>query len=373
MPRTQHTSRRRFFGQGQPDRAVSADPTVEPYLVQVGRRAMACRFQVYLNAGQHPDAAQTAMTALDEVDRIESILTVYRADSKVSVINKMAVDEPVSVGPDVWELLSLAVQLHAETGGAFDVTAGPLSEAWGFARRAGRVPSDSELAAARAKVGSGYLDIDQQQQSVRFTRPGVKLNFGGIGKGYALDVSSRLLEADGIGDFLFHGGRSSVLARGARLASDNARSDDARSDNARSDNARSDDARSDGGWQVGLIHPQRPQVRLAEVRLRDRALSTSGSQMQSFQHQGRRYGHILDPRTGRPCEGILSVTVLAATAALADALSTALFVMGPDDAAKFCQQHPDIAAILIFPAAGTSRLEVQAFNLSDTDWKMLDD
>jgi thiamine biosynthesis lipoprotein len=314
---------------------------------------MACRFQVYLNAGQHPDAARTAMTALDEVDRVESILTVYRADSEVSVINKMAGDEPVSVGPNVWELLSLAVQLHAETGGAFDVTAGPLSETWGFARRAGRVPSDSELAAVRAKVGSGYLDIDQQQQSVRFTRPGVKLNFGGIGKGYALDVSSRLLEADGIRDFLFHGGRSSVLARGARLGSD--------------------DACRDGGWQVGLIHPQRPQVRLAEVRLRDRALSTSGSQMQSFQHRGCRYGHILDPRTGRPCEGMLSVTVLAATAALADALSTALFVMGPDDAAKFCQQHPDIAAILIFPAAGTSRMEVQAFNLNDADWKTLDD
>ncbi|NIL97449.1 MAG: FAD:protein FMN transferase [Planctomycetales bacterium] len=319
---------------------------------------MACRFQVYFNAGQYPDAAQAAMTALDEVDRLESLLSVYRGDSEVSLVNQTVGKEPLPIGPELMELLALALQLHAETGGAFDVTAGPLSEAWGFARQAGRMPGDAQLAAALARVGSGYVEIHHANQTVQFARQGVQLNFGGIGKGYALDVASRLLQAQGIQDFLFHAGRSSVLACG---------------DRAVGAGPSGDGPRREGGWKVGLIHPQRPQVRLAEVRLRDRALATSGSQMQSFHHRGRRYGHILDPRTGRPSSGLLSVTVLAATAAVADALSTALFVMGADAAARFCEQHAQIGAILVTGGAGKKRLQVLPLNLSEADWQLLSD
>ncbi len=347
MPRTRQSARPSWIGGEREMPAVVADPTSEPYLVQVGRRAMACRFQVYLHAGQQADVVPAALAALDEVDRLESVLSVYRADSEVAVINQTAFPAAVAVSPEVMELLQLSLQLHAETSGAFDVTAGPLSETWGIARSAGRIPTSAELEAARARVGSAYVEIDEQGGTVGFRRQGVQLNFGGIGKGYALDIAARALAADGVADFLFHGGRSSVIARGDSVA-------------------------GEGGWKVGLIHPRRPQVRLAEVRVRDRALSTSGSQMQSFQYRGRRWGHILDPRTGWPCDGLLSVTVLAATAARADALSTALFVMGAAEAADFCERHPEVAAILVLPGAGRQQIALQAFNLSDEDWQVLE-
>ena len=105
-------------------------------------------------------------------------------------------------------------------------------------------------------------------------------------------------------------------------------------------------------WKIGVKDPLRDQRRLGQIELHDRALGTSGTQFQSFRHRGRRYGHILDPRSGWPAEGVLSVTVLAPTAAEADALSTAFYVMGPEAAMDYCRQHPSIAAILFAAAEG---------------------
>jgi thiamine biosynthesis lipoprotein len=122
--------------------------------------------------------------------------------------------------------------------------------------------------------------------------------------------------AAGMTRFLLHGGQSSVLARG-------------------------------DAWEVGLRNPVRPKQRLGVIRLSDRALGTSGIQFQAFRHEGRRYGHLLDPRTGWPVEGVLSTTVLAPTAALADALSTALFVIGPDKSADYCKRHPELGAVIV--------------------------
>jgi thiamine biosynthesis lipoprotein len=312
---------------------------------------MACQFEVFFNAGRNVQATGAAMEALDLVEALENELSYFRPTSQVSRLNLVAADGPVEIEPRLFELLSLAMGIHDETGGAFDVTSAPLTEAWGFARRQGCLPAEKDVADALRSVGSRYVTLGAERRTVYFTRSGVRINLGSIGKGYALDRAAEVLAERGIGDFLFHGGQSSVLARGRRAGAA---------------------GESTAGWIVGLRHPLRPERRLAEIRLCDRALGTSGSTMQFFRHRGRRYAHILDPRTGQPAEGVLSVTVLAPTAALADALSTAFFVMGPEPARRYCRDRPDIAALFVCPRTGPGRPEIHAIGLGEDDLRLLD-
>jgi thiamine biosynthesis lipoprotein len=166
------------------------------------------------------------------------------------------------------------------------------------------------------------------------------------------------LASAGIGDFLIHGGGSSVLARGSQATGRGHKGQPQR----------------DGwlvGWLVGVRHPTRPDRRLAEIRLRDRALATSGSWAQSFVYGGRRLGHILDPRTGRPAEGVLSTTVVAPSAALADALSTAFYVMGPQKSLDFCRGRPELGVLLACPGRGPGGVEVHSAGLDEEELTLL--
>jgi len=242
-------------------------------------------------------------------------------------------------------LFELAARLHRDTNGAFDITSGPLSEVWGFSRRQGRLPSDAELAAARKRVGMDDVLLDAEHGTVAFRRPGLSLHLNCIGKGYALDRMAELLDADAVGDYLLHGGRSSVFARGNCPGGTRA------------------------GWTIGVPHPLRPGERLAEVDLVDQALGTSGSGTQFFEHAGRRYGHLLDPRTGRPADGVYTATVVAPAAAEADALSTAFYVMGAEEAAAYCATRPEIAAVLVL--AEETGVRVETFGADPNRWRTL--
>ena len=326
------------------------DQAPQHYLVHLARDAMACRFQVFFNAGQYDQATETALAAFDLIDALEDQMTVYRETSQVADINRRAAHEPVEVEPRLFELLSRAAGLSRETGGAFDITSGPLSRVWGFKRRAGVVPEMDELAEILPHVGSQRLELDESQHTIRFLDDRMELNLGAIGKGYALDRAAEMLQADGIHDFLWHGGQSSVLARGSRSVCGG-------------------EAR---GWSVGLNNPLGGTGRLAEVFLRDRALATSGSSQQFFRHRGKRYGHILDPRTGWPAEGVFSATVLAPTAAEADALSTAFYVLGVEVAVAYCRSHSEIAALLLVPSCDGSAVELATAGLSEEDWQRCD-
>jgi thiamine biosynthesis lipoprotein len=311
---------------------------------------MACDFEVCLNAGQYETDTVTALKALDLVEQLEDKLSVFREASEVSSINRAAAEHPVKVEPGLFSLLQLAVKLYEETGGAFDITSAPLWKAWGFARRAGAIPDDDQLAEARTRVGSHLLQLDPTAGMIRFCKPGVELNLGSIGKGYALDRAAEVLATAGIEDFLFHGGQSSVLARGSRIGE-----------------VSDSSAEPEGGWLVGLPHPLRHGFRLGEIRLRGRALATSSSGLQYFRHQGKRYGHVLDPRTGWPAEGVLSATALAPSAAMADALSTAFYVMGPEEAEQYCQTRPELAAILVCPPPRGPGIEVVSIGLEEDE------
>ena len=186
----------------------------------------------------------------------------------------------------------------------------------------------------------------------------MKLNFGSLGKGYALDRCAARLIAGGMQEFLLHSGQSSILARGGVEGSSSQRAGPfpapAMIIGAGDGPAR----RVPRYWPIGLPHPFRPKRRLGEIRLIDRALGTSSSRFQSFRHEGKLLGHILDPRTGRPAEGVLSATVLAPTATLADALSTAFYVLGPEKLCEYCGNHPEISAILLVPSACQGGCEI---------------
>lgn len=298
-------------------------------LVHVSRRAMACQFEVQFPDGRCENGTEYALETLDLVETLEEQMSYFRPTSQISRINLLAADEPVEVEPRLFELLRLAIAVCEETGGAYDITSAPLWEAWGFARRAGQIPSDAQLAEARLLVGSHLVELDTTRRTVRFRKPGVRINLGSIGKGYALDACGERLRELGMADFLLHGGQSSVLTSGLRMYCKPGEGEF-----------------KPQPWEIGIPHPQQPGRRLGIVRLRDRAIGTSGGQFQSFRHQGRRYGHILDPRSGLPAEGVLSATAVAPTAAMADALSTAFFVMGPEQSLDYCRTHPGIGAVL---------------------------
>jgi len=334
--------------------STPTDASAAGYLLRISRRAMACEFEVCLNAGQYERGTELAMEALDLVEALEEELSYFRPTSQISAINRTAARQGVTVEPRLFELLEMAMRVYEETGGALDLTSTPLWEAWGFSRRAGAVPSPEQLAEALTYVGGHLVELDPQRLTIRFRRQGVRLNLGSLGKGYALDRCAEKLLAAGMGDFLLHGGYSSVLARGwPQRAEGPSR------------------GAASPGWTVGIRHPMRRDRRVAEVRLSGRALSTSGAWAQSFRYQGRRYGHIIDPRTGQPAEGVLSATAIAPSAALAEALSTAFYVMGPEAALDYCRLRPELAAVVICQSSQGGEIDFRSAGLSDRELAIL--
>ncbi|MFO0850610.1 MAG: FAD:protein FMN transferase [Gemmataceae bacterium] len=301
---------------------VPIEPVVDLTLIRFSRRAMATTFEIALPAGT-PDALPAAEDALDLIDDLEGQLTVYRDHSEVSRLNAAAAERAVIVEAGLFDLLSQSAALTADTAGAFDPATGALTKEWGFYKREGRIPPPKELAAARQCSGMRHVLLDPASQSVKYRRAGLELNFGGIGKGYALDRAAELLQRKwGVRSALLHGGGSSVYAIGCPPGQPR-------------------------GWAVAVNHPHDDGRTLGTVWLADRGFGTSAATFQFFEYNGQRYGHLLDPRTGRPAAGIASASCVAPTAAKADALSTAFFVAGAGWAEQYCRSRPDLAAVLL--------------------------
>ena len=287
--------------------------------LHVNRTAMACRFEVTLPVGNRNGIA-VANDALDLVDALEAQLSVFRESSEISFINREAAARAVVIEQSLFDLLSLCKTLHDQTEGTFDITAGPLMRCWGFLKRAGRLPAADEIKTARSLAGSDKLLLDDETRSIRFLREGMEINLGSIGKGYALDrVAASLGERTA--SALLNAGASSFYAVGASERGE--------------------------GWSVGIRDPRNKTRRLARLRLRDCTLSTSGSEEQFFEHDGKRYGHIIDPRSGWPTQQTTSVSVVAQSAALSDALATAFYIGGRQVAEKYCAANPEVMVIML--------------------------
>ena len=318
---------------------LPSPPPPDVSLIRLARRAMATTFEVVLPFGT-PDALQRGGDAFDLIDRLEDQFTVYRDTSEVSRLNQHAATLPVSVEEGLFGLLEQSARLTRDTEGAFDVTAGALIKAWGFFCGPRRVPQPEVLQQARDRAGMGHVTLDAAPRTVFFQRPGLEINFGAIGKGYALDRAAALLRSEwNCSSALLHGGHSSVYAVGSAPGDER-------------------------GWAVTIRHSWRDE-QLAVVRLRDCALGTSAATFQHLEHQGRKLGHILDPRSGWPAEGVASASVIAPTAAEADALATAFFILGVEKARRYCAAHPEVSALLLPDGETTPWISDCRFQIAD--------
>jgi thiamine biosynthesis lipoprotein len=295
---------------------------------------MACDFSITL-PGETAGAVDAGIEALDEVDRVEDLLSVYRPESGLSRLNAAAGAGPVAADAELYEVLRWAGRLNRLCEGAFDPCCQALVQAWGFYRGPKRVPGPEELRAALATSGVRQVSFSDERRSVQFARPGLAFNLGAFGKGYAIDAAVRRIWARrGVRCGLMQGGQSSLLAVGA--------------------------PREQGrGWQVMVEDPCRAGVPLVRLWLRDRALGTSGAANQFFEAGGRRYGHVLDPRSGWPAGGLAGATAIARHAAEADALSTAFFVLGAEGTRRILAARPDWGAVLVHHETTTAAARVE--------------
>lgn len=281
--------------------------------------------------------AEAEGAAMDEVARLEGVLSHFRDDSELSRAVAAAPRGPVSIGPDLFACIASCERFWKASGGAFDPTVAPLVEAWGFKGGNGRMPSDAEIASALELVGFGHIHLDPEKHTLAIDRDGVRLDLGAIGKGYAVDRAVEVLRSRGVGPALvnFSG---NMRAIGAPPGTD--------------------------GWPVLLRHPRDLEGSLGVVFLRDQAISTSGDYEKSFEVGGKRYHHILDPRTGRPSETACAATVLAESASDADALSTTLCVLEPERGREIASSMEGVQALIVSEASpggelrfvGTARL-----------------
>ena len=303
---------------------------VAPELFVQSRNAMGTAFTIYLYARREPDAHALFESAFDEIERLDETLSNYRASSELSRINRLAAHEAVTTDPEVFGLLETALDFSLRSEGAFDITVGPLMRAWGLFRGNGSLPSEEELGSARETVGFHHLLLHPPTRTVRFAVPDLELDPGAIGKGYAVDRVAAVLVEAGVRIAFIDAGSSTVYAIGAPPG--------------------------EAGWKVHVPDPQDRSRALTSVTLRDQSLSTSGNYQQFFEAEGRRYCHVMDPRTATPVQGILQTTMIASDSTTTDALSNAMFVLGPETGSKLLAGVPDSRGLWVLDVPGRRRV-----------------
>ncbi len=292
---------------------------------EASRMSMACLYTIEMYGPDADALPKIANEALDEVDRIDRLMSNYKPDSALSRINAEAARHPVRVDRELFEFLVMATAYNRDSDGAFDITVGPLMKAWGFFLAEGRMPSTSELAAARRHVGSNHVTLNREQGTIAFDTEGVELDLGGIAKGYAVDRVINVLKGRKIAAGLVSAGGSTIYGLGAPPAG--------------------------AGWDVQIQDPLQAGKVATSVQLKDRALSVAGTSEKFFEAGGVRYSHIMDPRTGSPVQGVLSVAVLTSSGAAGDALDDAFFVLGPERSRAYLKRLRNTEALFFLPNA----------------------
>jgi len=287
--------------------------------VPLAAYAMGTRFEFLLGGEEATLLRAAGEVALEEVHRLEALLSRFRSDSEVFHLNAFAAEVPVRVSRTLFHLLQRAIALSEDTEGAFDPTVAPLMRCWGFYQRQGLSPSSEQLAEALACVGMDGLQLDAKNCTVRFQRPGLELDLGAIGKGLALEEAGWRLREAGIKVALLHAGTSTVYAL--------------------------DPPPDENGWKIAVRHPQRGE--LAVVALRQEALAVSEVHGRTVTVEGRKIGHLLDPRTGQPVAHTRLAAAVTTSPTEADALSTAALVLGPQGCAPLAARRPNLTLLLL--------------------------
>ncbi|MDB6056513.1 MAG: hypothetical protein JWO95_357 [Verrucomicrobiales bacterium] len=286
---------------------------------------MATRFEIVLHGANATSLRAAGEEALDEIARIESQLSLYRPTSEIARVNARAAYEPVRVTPPVYNLLKHARDLSGACERAFDITIAPLVRCWGFMGGTGEAADPKQLAEARECIGMAHVHFDDAKQTIQFDRPGVMLDLGAIGKGYAIDRAVEFLLEAGVESALVHGGTSTVYGIGKPM---------------------------DGGaWKVAVANafgtPNTDSIALPTITLENEALSVSAIWGRSFEKEGKMLGHVIDPRTGEPTQTAQLATVITKSATDSDALSTALLVLGQPGETTLKQTFPTIRTFIL--------------------------
>lgn len=307
-------------------------------MIKLARNAMATRFEIALH-GENPTSLRAAAEeALDEIERLESRLSLFRSSSDISRVNALAASEPVRVEPQVFQLLLRARKLHQESSGAFDITIAPLMRCWGFTGGTGHMPDPGAIEEAREKVGMNHVILNDDDCTVRFLRPGMMLDLGGIGKGFGVECAAEILLENGVTSALLHGGTSTICAIGKPPDEDSWKV-------AIEPPASTVDRTERVSSQSEVPSPE-TDLLLTVVSLKDEAMSVSGAHGKFFTEGAATYGHVLDPRTGRPAVGAALSAVILKSATETDALSTALLTLGFAGCDRLAQGRPEMRFLL---------------------------
>jgi thiamine biosynthesis lipoprotein len=306
----------------RPIRALADDASPLSRSVVWSARTMGTYAHVTVVTGDSAAMAPAALEAEDALHRVDSLMSNWTTTSEVARLNREAWPGPTPVEPEVARVIARSLEVYRLSDGAQDITVEPLVRLWGFLGGKPHVPAETDVQAAFRHVGSDKLRFDPAAGTLRFAEPGVQIDLGGIAKGYAVDRAADRL-----------------MARGVRNALVDV------SGNMRALGTPPGALR----WRIGIRDPRDRMPYFARLEISQQGISTSGKYEQFVAVNGRTYGHILDPRTGRPAEGLLSVTVVSRDALTSDAWDTGLFVLGLDGARRKALEREDIDVVLVTP------------------------
>jgi FAD:protein FMN transferase len=313
----------------------SADGVLARY--EFTRPEMGVPFRIVLYAPNRTNAETAARAAFARVEALNARLSDYDTDSELNRLSRTSGrKQAIPVSPDLWRVLERAQTLASRTDGAFDVTVGPVVGLWRKARREKRFPKETLLKDAMGRTGYRHLHLDPRRHTARLDLPDMNLDLGGIAKGFAADEAMKVLRSHGVTRALVGGGGDMMAGQPPPGQS---------------------------GWRVGLSSVTDPKAPPAEfVSLREKAIATSGDLFQVLEIEGRRYSHIVDPRTGIGLTNQCLMTVIASDGMSADSVATAVSVLGPAKGLNFARSQPDVAArILQNTREGVEKRETPGF------------
>ncbi|GGH04562.1 FAD:protein FMN transferase [Silvibacterium dinghuense] len=313
---------------------MPADAQAKPQLFTLDHPAMGTTYTLYIYAADRAQAEAEAGPVFDEIDRLEELLSNYRPSSELSRINREAYPGPVTTDPETFAFLAAAQHWSEVSHGGFDITVGKLMKGWGFFRHEGRIPSEAELDQLRAETGWQKMVLDAANRTVRFTAPGVELDPGGIGKGFAVDKAVAILREEHVQAAMLSAGSSTIYALGVPP----------------------DAPKGEQGWKVVVPDPNHAGEAVSTITLRDTSLSSASCAEKHFILGGHLYCHIMNPAKLRPVEGMLQVTIVDPSATASDALSNVLFVEPVAESRRLLTTLPEDHALVITgePAADVS-------------------